>query len=117
MAKKKKTKNHITYKKKFIVDADGHKHAPFVVTAVFSEEYDDDGEFNAHSVGPKLIELAARNSGVVEDNNSGQIEFGFFTKKGLKIFCEKALFRYEYKNDLDLVIKRAVVEYEDVHIL
>lgn len=50
---KKRTKNHIRYKKVYIVDAEGEKHAPLRVQVVYSGYIDME-------LDDKLNALAAR---------------------------------------------------------
>jgi hypothetical protein len=104
-----KTKNHMKYKKKYIVIGES-KFAPYTVTIIY-------GDYN-QSLDEKLISLAERNTG--EDTGSGygfgqrDLSFDFFTEKGARQFVKKVRSRYGYKHDLEVELLRLEAEYKNI---
>lgn len=102
---RKRTKNHIKYKKNYII-VNGEKCAPFRVEISY-DDYD-------WVLDDKLLGLAERNSGVETGSGYGcgerDISFDFFTKKGLKQFVKKAETRYNLK----ITVYELQPQYEEV---
>lgn len=111
---KRKTKNHIKYKKKYIDAGIEGQFAPYVVSVKY-DGYESD-------LDVKLIELAERNSGVETGSGFGfgerDISFDFFTAKGVKSFVKKANDRYSYKFNLETLVQRPNVDvtFEEVDV-
>ena len=106
---KKRTKNYIKYKKKYIV-VNGDKYAPYRVEVSY-EGYNYD-------LDQMLIALAGRNTG--EETGSGcgfgarDISFDFFTEKGMTQFVKKATKRYGEKFGLVVASYEFSPEYTEV---
>jgi hypothetical protein len=113
--KTKKTKNHLKFKKKYFVDRDGDKHAPFKL--YLSYDGFDSG------LDMKLDELAKRNSGEETSSGSGfgerDLDYDFFTEKGLNQFINKVRTRYRKSHGLYInsVQKAHIgIEWEDLDL-
>lgn len=120
---KRKTKNYIEYKKKYVTDLNGYKFAPYNVSITYTTDYcycycADCTACNGESEKfiKNLVELAERNTGVKVYTDGEGAEFNFFTEKGLKQFVKKAKDRYEADRDFNVQIMKAEVSYEEVEL-